>query len=134
MAIFTRGPEIVEESRIASPDGILDAVLAAELTPATDADGVLIYIVPRGQRLTKQSLWFDDQNIFQAQDVDGLRVLWADARSLQIHADNAVVFRQLEATTAVVKSRRLEARISYDIPNHKTWREKEKVGKSAPSE
>lgn len=77
-----------EVARVVSPDSVVDAVLTRTNTHAT-ADFVhRIYIVPRGERLNERR----DHELFRADHVDSLALVWNAPRRLEVRYAKARVF------------------------------------------
>jgi hypothetical protein len=84
--------EYKEVSRIKSPDSLVDAVVVTGDAGATTSTTTILFIVPAGAKIDLKKLP-DGGQVFVADHIKNLSVMWKQAQLLKIQYDEARIFK-----------------------------------------
>ncbi len=91
--LMQRGILFEEVSRLSSPDGNVDAVLMSHDGGATTSLSYLLYIVPAGEKMTKQDMKSKIYRpVFDADHMEGRNIFWLHNKVLEIQYNKARIF------------------------------------------
>jgi hypothetical protein len=81
--------ELTEKTRIESKDGKVDAILAEHSTGATTSDGVAIFIVRHGKKVSKEDL---QSAVFNCDHYSDVNIKWTSNKELLVSYRKARIF------------------------------------------
>lgn len=81
-------------SRVASPDGAVEAIIVEGSAGATDGFSSRVYLVLPGTEYSNKLPMFDPKRtIVRADGVNGLTIVWKDSKTLEIRYQSARIFQ-----------------------------------------
>ena len=118
-----------EVARIKSPDGKVDGVHVRGNCGATTPFSEHVFIVPTGDKTPELK---GDYQLFLADHVSGLKLAWRESKVLEIHYEEARIFRfsnfwqskNVDNFSYVVEVRLAPSKTDFSLSKRDRWLEK----------